>query len=912
MIDGRGFQTVQAQAREYFAAPDGSRTNDGSIGRPLDLTTALSAASPARAGDIIWLRGGTYRGAFLSVLTGTATAPIIVRQYPGERATIDSASTGSDALTVRGANTWFWGLEITSSDPKRVSGQSGSWPSDLKRGYGAVTHAPGIKFINMVLHDNANGIGLWTEAIGSEAYGNLIYYNGWQAPDRAHGHGIYTQNQAPTRRISENILFDQFSHGIHAYGSDVAALDNITLTGNVSFMNGAPSIGGIYESGRDLLLGGWRVAANPVIDGNVTYTGQSNIGYGAGCANGRIANNYFAGPVILVKCDAVKSGNTFYDENWPRYGTWPTQYPANTYHTQRPSGAVIKVRPNAYEPGRSHVVVLNWGQQGQVAVDLSGTGLAAGTAYEVRDAQNFFDRIVASGTYNGSPVSVPLTGLTAALPVGNVPNVPAHTAPEFAVFIVVPKSAGGTTPPVPPTVPPATIDLRSSVASITAGQSATLTWTSTGASSVSVAPGVSSALAGTATVTPAATTTYVARATNSAGQAVTDSVTVTVATAPVPPTAPTVRITAPQGGARFVAPAAVVIDAAATGQAGAIARVRFFVNGALVGEDTTAPYRSNWNAATAGTYTLTAQAMGASSVLASSSSVAIVVSAPTTPPTNPPTDPPANGTVQLSAPLNNAVFLNQSTIPMTAVVADAKAVAKVEFYRDSTLIDTESNAPFTGKWASATSGTYVLTARAHLKSGGVSTSAPINVRVTAAPAVRITAPLAGTYAAGTALTITATATDADGTVAKVEFYRGTTLIGQTTAAPYAFAWTGAVEGTHQITAKAYDNLGATTTSPAVSVTLNAAPVVRLTSPLAAASYANRATVTIEAAASDAGGSIQKVEFFRNGVLIGAQSSSPYRVSWSNATPGTHTVTAKAYDNKGSSTMSAPVIITVRP
>src|SRR5213593_5132219 len=69
----------------YYAATNGSSSNDGSIGRPLDLTTALSSSSPVKPGDTLLIRGGTYTGRFHSYLTGTASSPIRVRPYPGER-----------------------------------------------------------------------------------------------------------------------------------------------------------------------------------------------------------------------------------------------------------------------------------------------------------------------------------------------------------------------------------------------------------------------------------------------------------------------------------------------------------------------------------------------------------------------------------------------------------------------------------------------------------------------------------------------------------------------------------------------------------------------------------------------------------------------------------------------------------
>src|SRR5687768_4789276 len=86
-----------ATAAEFFAAADGKANGAGSKDRPWDLRTALSAAA-IRPGDTLWLRGGTYRGDFTSRLTGTADAPITVRQYPGERAIIDLVTEERTAL----------------------------------------------------------------------------------------------------------------------------------------------------------------------------------------------------------------------------------------------------------------------------------------------------------------------------------------------------------------------------------------------------------------------------------------------------------------------------------------------------------------------------------------------------------------------------------------------------------------------------------------------------------------------------------------------------------------------------------------------------------------------------------------------------------------------------------------------
>lgn len=92
------------------------------------------------------------------------------------------------------------------------------------------------------------------------------------------------------------------------------------------------------------------------------------------------------------------------------------------------------------------------------------------------------------------------------------------------------------------------------------------------------------------------------------------------------------------------------------------------------------------------------------------------------------------------------------------------------------------------------------------------------------PDPTITAPAGGmSYISGQNVEITATATDADGSVAKVEFYQGTTLIGQATTSPYAMTWTNPPVGAYDITAKAFDNEGGTNWSDAVHITVAAAP-----------------------------------------------------------------------------------------
>ncbi|HYG73666.1 MAG TPA: Ig-like domain-containing protein [Planctomycetota bacterium] len=203
-------------------------------------------------------------------------------------------------------------------------------------------------------------------------------------------------------------------------------------------------------------------------------------------------------------------------------------------------------------------------------------------------------------------------------------------------------------------------------------------------------------------------------------------------------------------------------------------------------------------------------------------------------------------------------------------------------------------------------GTYGTSSNVVTITGGTSNNV--------APVISLTAPVNGsTYTAPASVSISASASDSDGSVTKVEFFANGTLIGTSTAAPYAFTWTGVAAGTYSLTAKATDNGGATKTSSAISIAVSApnqAPTVAIASPASGATFSAPATVNITASASDSDGSVTKVEFFANGTLIGTSTAAPYAFSWTGVAAGTYTLTAKATDNKGATKTSTAVNITV--
>lgn len=100
-------------------------------------------------------------------------------------------------------------------------------------------------------------------------------------------------------------------------------------------------------------------------------------------------------------------------------------------------------------------------------------------------------------------------------------------------------------------------------------------------------------------------------------------------------------------------------------------------------------------------------------------------------------------------------------------------------------------------------------------------------------------------------------------------------------------------------------------SPSPSPTPNSAPSVNITSPTNGSVLSGQSNITISANASDSDGWIARVDFYENGVLISTITSGPFSMIWNNVSSGTYELRAKATDNLGAATTSAPVSITRR-
>lgn len=230
-----------------------------------------------------------------------------------------------------------------------------------------------------------------------------------------------------------------------------------------------------------------------------------------------------------------------------------------------------------------------------------------------------------------------------------------------------------------------------------------------------------------------------------------------------------------------------------------------------------------WKKPATGTYVITAKYPKSGGIAAVSKPVTITVRQTTN-------KPP---TVTLASPSADITIAAGADLSITALASDPENnITQVDFFQGTGLLlklGTVAHSPYTYTWAHIATGTYYLSAR--VTDAGGETAMSQTIKITAAPpapvapanaepTVTILAPAEGqSFIPGQTIVISAAASDSDGTISKVEFFNGSSKIGEKTSAPYLFSWTNAPAGTLMLTAKATDNGGAVKTAIGVQITV---------------------------------------------------------------------------------------------
>jgi len=465
-------------AKDLYVSPTGTPTGDGSKANPLDLATAVSAKSPAVAGDAILLLTGTYDGPMKDIervpfdfaVSGEKDKPVKIQPAPGANVLINGAATVTSSYAEY-CNLEIGDLQWDSSQKKHKT------PTvlDFRGGVGA-------KFINCNVFGGDMGMGCWSAATNTEIYGCLVHDFGYFTGEgRGHGHAFYTQNQDGTKAFIGNIAYRGFGWNFHLY-TEGGRIQGFDLFANISYLVGAQKPGQTMDC---YLISGYTPADRIRVIGNIGYQPEHTIASRPDVRltsykeleNGKaeVKDNYLMGAPIGFLAGTWKdlevSGNTIWsfttlinlsrtkpEEIGTAYKVHGNTYLQNgtaqpfacggkamdfigwqamgldkdgqilSTPVGRPTGSKVFVLRNKYQPGRANVGIFNWDGKDSIAVDL-GKALSRGQSYVVYNCMDIRQTIamakpVLTGTYTGS---------TTAFPMRKDP-----LSPDFDAFLVLP------------------------------------------------------------------------------------------------------------------------------------------------------------------------------------------------------------------------------------------------------------------------------------------------------------------------------------------------------------------------------------------------------------------------------------------------------------------------------------------
>lgn len=351
-------------------------------GYPVAATGLTELLAAAQSGDTVSVPEGTYSGDF------TVPAGVTLQPEAGARVVIDIVNE----FDMRGAT--VKDIELFSSDTDRAHVQTGITMS-----------AVNSRLIGCIVHDlHASGVDWFSSGVG-EVSECLFFNNGYRNPDNSgHGHCIYSHNNiGGTRRIDNNILLGGLGkYALQIYSGGANNLKDYTVTRNITAKR--PTIAG----------GGLGVS-------NLTYS--QNVQYGNAIYIGRYSSNN----VDCTVTDNLYSAGAFIEI---------TDFQTVT---EADNAEVTTERVVIYPCTQStrklaHIAVFNPAAADTVEIDLAALELEAGD-YALRNAQNLAEEHFFTLGEN-AVVSVPMTGWTAALRIGEPAQSVGSIFPTFGIFIL--------------------------------------------------------------------------------------------------------------------------------------------------------------------------------------------------------------------------------------------------------------------------------------------------------------------------------------------------------------------------------------------------------------------------------------------------------------------------------------------
>ena len=276
------------------------------------------------------------------------------------------------------------------------------------------------------------------------------------------------------------------------------------------------------------------------------------------------------------------------------------------------------------------------------------------------------------------------------------------------------------------------------------------------------------------------------------------------------------------------------------------------------------------------------------------------------------------------SPVNGAIVDKDEVVSIGVHAEDVDGtISQVEFFVNGLSIgidntdngQTDPSLPTHDISWTATGASAEIYAQISDNGGNVVTTASVNISINdpCPISVSLTAPLPGTYDLSD-ITLSAVATDCDEPVQSVEFLVGNVSVGTDNDGTdgWSINYTPTA-GTVSINAVAINSVGASAPSASVQVTFaNAAPVVSITSPVTPFDLQIGNDTTFVATASDPDGTVTRVDFLIDGVVVATDNNGAdgWSFDYTATAIADFSLEARARDNSNAQTTSAAVQFSV--
>ncbi len=385
----------------------------------------------------------------------------------------------------------------------------------------------------------------------------------------------------------------------------------------------------------------------------------------------------------------------------------------------------------------------------------------------------------------------------------------------------------------------------------------------------------------------------------------------------VPPPSPIVTtLITPRTGDTFGVDEPIALGASAVLSGGAVERVEFVDGAFVIATAYSPPFEAIWTEPTIGHHAISARAFDdLGNASASPAAYVQTLAWPRIP------------TIVMLAPIQGATIANGTQVGLSSTVeAGDSPITHVDYYVDGNVVASVASAPYSASWSSSSVGPHVTAATAYDAQRRSATSSPIAFNVSAtgtppggnpppsSPTVSLALPPNNTtIVEGNAVLLSAVASEAGGTIARVDFKANEGSIGSLRSPPWNYSWLPGSPGSYQLVAVATDGAGHAATSSTVNI-LVSAPLASITlaGPAPDALYYPGDVIGLVPATLHVDGAVSRIEYFVDGVSIGSSNSPPYLFEWDAGSPGAYNITARVYDSAGNSALSGGVVFTVNP